>query len=146
MNGSPFIPRSSSRRSTNAIEHLLSPCVEPQVSRTTEAAKPKVLHPTSNDPQPPHLKDLSTGKAQFLDACEQLYDAQVTYSSLIANLKDQFRKAASLIYTLSSSGQMIENLVIKQYSDLNMPFTEKSEAKFSELENRIAELEKLLKK
>jgi hypothetical protein len=83
----------------------------------------------------------SAQKAQFLSLCEQLYDNNEATTKLQHQLKEQIRKSATLLYTLSSSGQMIEGLVRTHFREMQGQYGEKFGAALTDLNRRLVSLE-----
>jgi hypothetical protein len=73
--------------------------------------------------------------------CEQLYDNNEATSRLQQQLKEQIRKSATLLYTLSSSGQMIEGLVRSHFREMQSQYGEKFGAALTDLNRRLVALE-----
>ena len=83
------------------------------------------------------------GKQQFMTMFEQFYDSMEHASKLQAQLKDQIRKSATLLYTLSSSGQMIEGLVRSHFKEMQTRHDDKFGLALLELNSRLTALEEL---
>ncbi|KAI8899325.1 hypothetical protein BC833DRAFT_586082 [Globomyces pollinis-pini] len=80
-------------------------------------------------------------RSNFLNVFEQLYDSQETTNRLHLQLKEQIRKSATLLYTLSSSGQMIEGLVRSHFRDLQSQYGEKFGSALTDLNRRLVAVE-----
>lgn len=83
-----------------------------------------------------------SSKSQFLALCEHFYDLQEDNSRLQAQLKEQLKQSTALLMTLSSSGQMIEQLAKSHFADAQKLANEDLLEKISVLTERVASLEK----
>jgi hypothetical protein len=101
-------------------------------------------HPLSTPkkiPSPVNLDDDSSKKEAFLSVFEQLYESQEHTAQLQAQLKEQIRKSATLLYTLSSSGQMIEGLVSSHFREMQSSYNERLVTALTDLNKRLAVIE-----
>ncbi|KAJ3276183.1 hypothetical protein HDV01_005631 [Terramyces sp. JEL0728] len=130
----------------NSIEQLVSPRSE---FPTRELPKPRgyemqtqSAHPLS---QPSRLPSPTTTtnshRQQFMNAMEQIYDNNEQTARLQTQLKEQIRKSATLLYTLSSSGQMIEGLVRSHFRDMQAQYGEKFGLALTDLNRRLVAIE-----
>ncbi|KAJ3303716.1 hypothetical protein HDV03_003589 [Kappamyces sp. JEL0829] len=90
---------------------------------------------------PPVSSNVAANKAVFLTACEQMFDAQESTNRLQLQLKEQIRKSATLLYTLSSSGQMIEGLVRSHFREMQSQYGEKFGSALTDLNRRLVTVE-----
>ncbi len=89
----------------------------------------------------PNPSTFSGQKAAFMAVCEQIFDSQETTVRLQNQLKEQIRKSATLLYTLSSSGQMIEGLVRSHFRDMQTQYGEKFGTALTDLNRRLVAME-----
>ena len=82
-------------------------------------------------------------KQQFLQVFEQFYDSVEQGRQMQSQLKDQIRKSATLLYTLSSSGQMIEGLVRSHFKEMQKQHDDKFGAALLELNSRLTAVEEV---
>jgi hypothetical protein len=136
----------------NGIDQIVSPRAEissrelPRPRGYEADVYPHTAHPLSipkRIPSPtaqvPPQAPLS--KSQFIKTFEQLFDSQEQTLILQAQLKEQIRKSSTLLYTLSSSGQMIEGLVRTHFRDMQATYGEKFGSALSDLNRRLAIIE-----
>lgn len=74
--------------------------------------------------------------------CEMLYDNHENTAKLQSMLKEQIRKSATLLYTLSSSAQMIESLVKTHFKENQRYYNDKFGMALGDLNRRLGKLEK----
>jgi hypothetical protein len=140
-----------SREVLNGIDQIVSPRAE---FHSRELPRPRGFegnlsiphsaHPLSMNhiPSPPQPNSPpSSQKLQFLGLCEQLYDNNEATTKLQIQLKEQIRKSATLLYTLSSSGQMIEGLVRTHFREMQGQYGEKFGAALTDINRRLVSLE-----
>lgn len=130
----------------SGIDQLLSPrCdVAKELSKPWGYDSQKSSNPlptSANSHRTSSSINHSSQKAAYLAACEQIFDSQETALLLQDQLKEQIKKSATLIYTLSSSGQMIEGLVRSHFREMQAHYGEKFGSALSDLNTRLLEVE-----
>ncbi|KAJ3315109.1 hypothetical protein HDV04_004250 [Boothiomyces sp. JEL0838] len=130
----------------NSIEQLVSPRSE---FPTRELPRPRgyemqtqSAHPLSQPSRLPSPTGNNTAqKQQFMSMMEQIYESSEQTARLQSQLKEQIRKSATLLYTLSSSGQMIEGLVRSHFRDMQTQYSEKFGLALTDLNRRLVAIE-----
>lgn len=81
-------------------------------------------------------------KDEFMRACELFYDGHESTEMLRNVLREQIRKSANLLYTLSSSAQMIESLVKTHFKENQKLHNDRMNLTVEDFNMRLGKLEK----
>ncbi len=81
-------------------------------------------------------------KDEFMRACELFYDGHESTEKLRNVLREQIRKSANLLYTLSSSAQMIESLVKTHFKENQKLYNDRMNLVVEDFNIRLGKLEK----
>lgn len=140
-----------SREQLSSIDQIVSPRAEFPNRELPKprgyeghSAHPHSAHPLNMQkriPSPPLVSALPNQKSQFMSVFEQMYDAHESTSRMQQQLKEQIRKSATLLYTLSSSGQMIEGLVRSHFREMQGQYLEKFAHALTDLNRRLVSIE-----
>jgi hypothetical protein len=146
------LPKKLTRDPLNGIDQISSPRSE---FPNRELPRPRgyenhgslSAHPLSTTktsiPSPPSSNVLPPShRSAFVSSCEQIFDSHETTQKLQVQLREQIRKSATLLYTLSSSGQMIEGLVRSHFREMQTQYGEKFGTALTDLNRRLVAIEK----